>query len=34
MILGMLWLVCHSSEIDWKTREMRIMGCPKEYCKQ
>ena len=24
MILGMPWLICYNSEIDWKTGEVKI----------
>ena len=30
VILGMLWLVCHNPEIDWRIEEVKIMRCPKE----
>jgi len=30
VILGMLWLVCHNSEIDWRIGEVKIMRCPEE----
>ena len=30
VILGMLWLVRHNSEIDWRTGEVKIMRCPEE----
>jgi len=30
VILGMLWLACHNSEIDWKTGEVEMMRCPEE----
>ena len=34
VILGMLWLVCHNPEIDWKTSEVKITRCPEECGKQ
>jgi len=34
VILGMLWLICHNSEIDWRTGEIKIIRCPEEYGKQ
>ena len=30
MILDMLWLACHNSEINWKMGEVKIMRCPEE----
>jgi len=30
MILGMLWLVHHNPEIDWRTGEVKMMRCPEE----
>ena len=30
----MPWLAYHNSEIDWKTREVKIMRCPEECGKQ
>jgi len=27
IILGMLWLACHNSEIDWKMDEVKMMRC-------
>ena len=27
MILEMLWLACHNSEIDWNTGKMKMMRC-------
>ena len=30
----MLWLACYNPEIDWKTREMKIMRCSEEYGKK
>ena len=33
IILGMLWLVCHNPEIDWKTSEVKIMRCLEKYGK-
>ena len=34
VILGMLWLVCHNPEIDWRTGEVKITRCPEECGKQ
>jgi len=34
VILEMLWLVHHNPEIDWKTGEVKITRCLKEYGKQ
>jgi len=34
IILGMLWLAHHNSEIDWKIKEVKIMRCSEEYGKQ
>ena len=34
MILGMLWLGCHNTEIDWKTGEVKMMRCPDECGKK
>ena len=34
VILGMLWLACHNSEIDWRTGEMKMTRCPEECGKQ
>ena len=34
MILDMLWLACHNSEINWKMGEVKIMRCPEECGKQ
>ena len=34
VILGMLWLVHHNSEIDWRTEEVKMMRCPEECGKQ
>jgi len=28
IILGILWLQAHNLEINWKTREAKIMKCP------
>jgi len=30
----MLLLVCHNPEIDWRTGEIKMMRCSKEYEKQ
>ena len=34
VILGMLWLAHHNAEIDWRTREVKMMRCLGEYGKQ
>jgi len=34
VILGMPWLACHNSEIDWRTEEVKMTRCPKECGKQ
>ena len=34
VILGMLWLVHHNSEIDWRTGEIKMIRYPEEYEKQ
>ena len=34
VILGMLWLAYHNSEIDWKTGEEKMMRCPEKCEKQ
>jgi len=34
VILGMLWLVCHNPEIDWKTGKVKMIRCPEECGKQ
>ena len=34
MILGMLWLICHNSETNWRTREVKMMRCPEKCGKQ
>jgi len=34
VILEMLWLAHHNSEIDWRTREVKMMRCPEECGKQ
>jgi len=34
VILGMLWLAHHNSEIDWRIREVKMMRCPEECRKQ
>ena len=33
IILGMSWLVCHNTEINWIIEEVRMMRCPEE-CKR
>ena len=30
IILEMLWLACHNPEIDWRTEEVKMMGCSEE----
>ena len=32
--MGMLWLVHHNPEINWKTGEVKMTRCLKEYEKQ
>jgi len=34
VILGMPWLAYHNPEIDWRTREVKMMRCPEECDKQ
>ena len=34
VILGMLWLACHNSEIDWRTGEVKMTRCSEECGKQ
>ena len=34
MILGMPWLACHNSEIDWRIGEVKMMRCSEECSKQ
>ena len=34
VILGMLWLACHNSEIDWRMGEMKMTRCLEECGKQ
>ena len=34
VILGMLWLAHHNSEIDWRTGKVKITRCPEECGKQ
>ena len=34
VILRMLWLAHHNSEIDWKTEKVKMIRCPKECGKQ
>ena len=34
VILGILWLTHHNSEIDWRTGEVKITRYSKEYEKQ
>ena len=32
--MGMLWLICHNPEIDWRTGEVKMMRCPEKCGKQ
>ena len=34
VILEMPWLACHNPEIDWRTREVKMMRCLEECGKQ
>jgi len=34
IILGIPWLACHNSEIDWRTGEVKMTRCPEECGKQ
>ena len=34
VILGMLWLSCHNSEIYWRIGEVKMMRCLEECGKQ
>ena len=34
IILEMLWFTCHNSEMDWKTREIKMMRCSEKCGKQ
>ena len=34
VFLGMSWLGCHNSEIDWRTEEVKMMRCPEKCEKQ
>jgi len=34
VILGMPWLACHNSEVDWKTGEVKMTRCLEECGKQ
>jgi len=34
VILGILWLVAHNPEIDWKKEEVEMMRCPPIYGKR
>jgi len=34
VILKILWLACYNPEIDWRTREVKMMRCPEECGKQ
>jgi len=34
VILEILWLAHHNPEIDWRTREVKMMRCPEECRKQ
>jgi len=31
VILGILWLICHNSEIDWRIGKIKMTRCPEEY---
>jgi len=34
VVLGMLWLICHNSEIDWRIEEVKMMKCPEKCGKK
>ena len=34
VILEILWLVCHNSEIDWRTGEVKMLRRSEEYKRQ
>ena len=34
VILGIPWLACHNSEIDWRTGKVKMMRCLEECGKQ
>ena len=34
IILGISWLTCHNSKINWKAEEVKMMRCPEECGKQ
>ena len=34
VILGMLWLACHNSEIDQRTEKVKMTRCSEKYRKQ
>ena len=34
VILGMLWLVCHNTEIDWRMGEVKMTRCLEKCGKQ
>ena len=34
MILGMPWLACHNSEINWRIGEVKMMRCSEKCGKQ
>jgi len=34
VILEIPWLACHNLEIDWRTREVKLIRCPEECEKQ
>ena len=34
VILGMLWLAHHNSQIDWRTGKVKMMRCLEEYERQ
>jgi len=34
VILEIIWLACHNSEINWRTEEVKITRCSVKYGKQ
>ena len=34
VIIGMPWLACHNSEVNWRTGEVKMTRCPKKCGKQ
>ena len=34
IILEIPWLACYNPEIDWRTGDIKMTRCPKEYRKQ